>query len=244
MIIPSHIKAVMDESDRLGGPTDAAAACDLVRRWLDGDTRAWHEFSVRNSKLVTSIVKRWLKGGYAGAAGSFEDLWQEGMAGLLHAMGRIDESKLDGNPTSYCYPFILANIRRFSAKELSRGAGKSRLFFEAWANGDPEAAIELYESLVPFSITAHDSKASDHSDDEWSDPAIMFDLMDRIDRAMARMTADGHEDSIAVLGMRYGLWGGTEHTYKQIAMACGVPQRSARTLVDDATKLLAKYLAE
>src|SRR5215207_3697730 len=70
---------------RGGRLLDAAEECDLSRRAHEGDKEARARLIESNLRLVISIAKK-----YRGRGVAFEDLIQEGNAGLIRAVERFD----------------------------------------------------------------------------------------------------------------------------------------------------------
>jgi DNA-directed RNA polymerase sigma subunit (sigma70/sigma32) len=239
VIIPESVIAIMEEADRMGGKPTLDESRALVERYLKGDKRAWEEFSIRNSKMVVACVVKWCRSGAVSTP--FEDLFQAGMTGLLHSMGRIKLEKIPGNPTTYCFSFVYAEIRRSAARDLTNGAAKAHVFLSAWESGDKDFAKELAKSVTPLPLVDSDVNMRDDNDAHY--PTYLFDIMDRMDAAMLQMTEDGNDDMIRVLAMRYGLWGGEAHSYPKIGSVLGVSANAAKDLVEKATLELQRVMS-
>jgi len=80
---------------------------DLIKRSQDGDVSARDRLVESNTRLVWSVVQRFLNRGYEA-----DDLFQIGCIGLLKSIDKFDLS-YDVKFSTYAVPMIIGEIQRF-----------------------------------------------------------------------------------------------------------------------------------
>jgi RNA polymerase sporulation-specific sigma factor len=80
---------------------------DLIKRSQAGDQKARDYLVERNTRLVWSVVQRYLRRGY-----DQDDLYQIGCIGLLKSIDKFDLS-YDVRFSTYAVPMIIGEIQRF-----------------------------------------------------------------------------------------------------------------------------------
>ncbi|MBP2003208.1 RNA polymerase sporulation-specific sigma factor [Halobacillus andaensis] len=80
---------------------------DLIKRSQAGDQEARHFLVEKNTRLVWSVVQRYLRRGY-----DPDDLYQIGCIGLLKSVDKFDLS-FDVKFSTYAVPMIIGEIQRF-----------------------------------------------------------------------------------------------------------------------------------
>ncbi|SFE32335.1 RNA polymerase sporulation sigma factor SigF [Alteribacillus iranensis] len=80
---------------------------DLINKSQKGDKQARDEIVSRNTRLVWSVVQRFINRGYEA-----EDLFQIGVIGLIKSVDKFDLS-YDVKFSTYAVPMIIGEIQRF-----------------------------------------------------------------------------------------------------------------------------------
>ncbi|WP_173916246.1 RNA polymerase sporulation sigma factor SigF [Halobacillus sp. Marseille-Q1614] len=80
---------------------------ELIQRSQSGDQEARHFLVEKNTRLVWSVVQRYLRRGY-----DPDDLYQIGCIGLLKSVDKFDLS-FDVKFSTYAVPMIIGEIQRF-----------------------------------------------------------------------------------------------------------------------------------
>ncbi|MCP3025795.1 RNA polymerase sporulation sigma factor SigF [Halobacillus sp. A5] len=80
---------------------------DLIKRSQEGDQEARHFLVEKNTRLVWSVVQRYLRRGY-----DPDDLYQIGCIGLLKSVDKFDLS-FEVKFSTYAVPMIIGEIQRF-----------------------------------------------------------------------------------------------------------------------------------
>ncbi|MFG6148631.1 RNA polymerase sporulation sigma factor SigF [Halobacillus sp. B23F22_1] len=80
---------------------------ELIKRSQAGDQEARHFLVEKNTRLVWSVVQRYLRRGY-----DPDDLYQIGCIGLLKSVDKFDLS-FDVKFSTYAVPMIIGEIQRF-----------------------------------------------------------------------------------------------------------------------------------
>lgn len=104
---------------------------ELIRQSQDGDQTAREEIVNKNTRLVWSVVQRFINRGYEA-----EDLFQIGVIGLIKSVDKFDLS-YDVKFSTYAVPMIIGEIQRFirddgtvkvsrSLKELNNKVRKAK----------------------------------------------------------------------------------------------------------------------
>jgi len=143
---------------------------ELIKRSQTGDDEARDEIVKKNTRLVWSVVQRFLNRGYEA-----DDLFQIGCIGLIKSIDKFDLS-YDVKFSTYAVPMIIGEIQRFirddgsikvsrSLKELNH---KIRKTMEEMTknNGRTPSILELSEQLnIPKEdiIMALEANQSPHS---------------------------------------------------------------------------------
>jgi RNA polymerase sigma factor (sigma-70 family) len=105
---------------------------DLIRRAQSGDAKARDQLLAENENIVYHILR------YSRDSHVYDDLTQEGLIGLLHAVDSFDLS-YDVQFSTYAGYKILARVQRAKQKEKSHDAGFE---FEEAAYDPPTAPYE------------------------------------------------------------------------------------------------------
>lgn len=184
---------------------------DLIKKSQSGDHKARDFLVEKNTRLVWSVVQRYLRRGY-----DQDDLYQIGCIGLLKSIDKFDLS-YDVRFSTYAVPMIIGEIQRFirddgsvkvsrSLKELNHKvrAKKEELLKE---NGRSPTVNELADALgltteeivqaeevgrSPQSIyeTVYENEGDPitlvdqiaEEDNNWFDHLTLQDVMSRLDK--------------------------------------------------------------
>ncbi|ELK44438.1 RNA polymerase sporulation sigma factor SigF [Halobacillus sp. BAB-2008] len=184
---------------------------DLIKKSHSGDHKARDFLVEKNTRLVWSVVQRYLRRGY-----DQDDLYQIGCIGLLKSIDKFDLS-YDVRFSTYAVPMIIGEIQRFirddgsvkvsrSLKELNHKvrAKKEELLKE---NGRSPTVNELADALgltteeivqaeevgrSPQSIyeTVYENEGDPitlvdqiaEEDNNWFDHLTLQDVMSRLDK--------------------------------------------------------------
>ena len=238
---------------RGGKLLDAAEERDLSRRAHAGDKEARRRLIEANLRLVISIAKK-----YRGRGVMFEDLIQEGNAGLIRAVEKFDPS-MGNRFSTYATWWIrqavtraiadqgrtvrlpahvvdsLFRLRRAEAQlsvELGREATDEELAERL--DVEPEETRRLRRVSQPIGSVNARIGAEDGSE--------MGDLLpdERLENDFARAEAGQWESTLVeavktlpdreakVLELRHGLDGGKTRTLREVSETLGISQERAR----------------
>ena len=238
---------------RVGKLLDADEERELSRRTHEGDKRARRRLIESNLRLVISIAKK-----YRGRGVMFEDLIQEGNAGLIRAVEKFDPA-MGNRFSTYATWWIrqavtraiadqgrtvrlpahvvdsLFRLRRAEAQlsgELGRDATDEELAERL--DVEPEETRRLRRVSQPIgSVNAHVG-AEDGSE--------IGDLLpdERLENDYSRVEAGQWEQTLVeavetlpereakVLELRHGLDGGETRTLREVSETLGISQERAR----------------
>ena len=238
---------------RDGKLLDAAEEKDLSRRAHQGDRRARRKLIESNLRLVISIAKK-----YRGRGVMFEDLIQEGNAGLIRAVEKFDPN-MGNRFSTYATWWIrqaitraiadqartvrlpahvvdaLYRLRRAESQlsvELGRDATDAELAQRLEIQ--PEEAHRLREVSQPIGSTNARIGADDGSEmgdllpDERSGEDYTRVEADQWERSLVEAVRALPEREAKVLELRHGLDGGDIRTLREVSEKLGISQERAR----------------
>ena len=221
----------------------AAEEIELIRR-INADYRmdrkALDKLVLCNLGLIHKIVHRFpLKN----AACTYDDLFQEGVAGLIHGINKFDETR-GYRLSTYCYRWIQAYVSRYYQNHgktiripvhLSDTAQRMRKQEEMLTkelehmptSSECEQHIEGYNDMKVatreiFSLNAMMSEDSELEALAGEDNTDMIDESMDCDLLLDKLKAQVSERDFDILCMRFGLLGHPEHTLSEISDAFGV----------------------
>lgn len=232
---------------------DAAEERDLSRRARQGDKKARRRLIESNLRLVISVAKK-----YRGRGVSFEDLIQEGNAGLIRAVEKFDPT-LGNRFSTYATWWIRQGMTRAIADQartvrlpahvvdslfrlrrtesaLSAELGRDATEEELAARLDikPEEARRLREIGQPIgSINARlgsedGSEIGDLMPDERSGGDYARVDAGPWERTLTEAVRSLPEREAKVLELRHGLDGGEIRTLREVSETLGISQERAR----------------
>ncbi|MGB3683784.1 MAG: sigma-70 family RNA polymerase sigma factor [Rubrobacteraceae bacterium] len=238
---------------RGGRLLNAGEERDLSRRAREGDKKARRRLIESNLRLVISVAKK-----YRGRGVSFEDLIQEGNAGLIRAVEKFDPA-MGNRFSTYATWWIrqgmtraiadqartvrlpahvvdsLFRLRRTEAAlslELGRDASDEEL--SARLEIKPEDARRLREVGQPIgSINARlgvedGSEMGDLLPDERSGEDYARVDAGQWERTLVEAVRTLPEREAKVLELRHGLDGGNIRTLREVSETLGISQERAR----------------
>ena len=247
-VLTQYLSKVRD-----GRLLDAVEERDLSRRARRGDEQARRRLIKSNLRLVISIAKK-----YRGRGVPFEDLIQEGNAGLIRAVEKFDP-EMGNRFSTYATWWIRQAITRAVADqartvrlpahvvdslyrqrraentlslELGRDATDEELA-QRLGKG-PEETRRLREVGQPISsINAHlgDEEGSEMGDllpDERSGEDYARVEIGQWEHALAEAVRSLPEREARVLEMRHGLDGKDTRTLREVSEVLGISQERAR----------------
>lgn len=238
---------------RDGKLLDAAEERDLSRRTHEGDMRARRKLIESNLRLVISIAKK-----YRGRGVMFEDLIQEGNAGLIRAVEKFDPA-MGNRFSTYATWWIrqaitraiadqsrtvrlpahvvdaLFRLRRAESQlsvELGRDATDKELSERLEIK--PEEARRLREVSQPIGSTNARIGAEDGTEmgdllpDERSGEDYARVEAGQWERTLVEAVRTLPEREAKVLELRHGLDGGDIRTLREVSEKLGISQERAR----------------
>jgi RNA polymerase primary sigma factor len=247
-VLTQYLSRVRD-----GRLLDAGEERDLSRRAHGGDREARKRLIESNLRLVISIAKK-----YRGRGVPFEDLIQEGNAGLIKAVEKFDP-EMGNRFSTYATWWIrqavtraiadqartvrlpahvvdsLYRLRRAESSlsiELGRDATEEELARRLEKR--PEEARRLREVGQPISsINARlgDEEGSEVGDllpDERSADDYVRVEVGQWEQTLAEAVRSLPEREAKVLEMRHGLDGGETRTLREVSEVLGISQERAR----------------
>jgi RNA polymerase primary sigma factor len=238
---------------REGRLLDAGEERDLSRRAREGDRMARRRLIESNLRLVISIAKK-----YRGRGVPFEDLIQEGNAGLIKAVGKFDP-EMGNRFSTYATWWIRQAVTRAVADhartvrlpahvvdslyrlrraenslsiELGRDATEEELAERLGTK--PEDARRLREVAQPISsINARmggdeGAEVGDLLPDERSGDDYVRVEVGQWEQTLVEAVRSLPEREARVLEMRHGLDGGSNRTLREVSEVLGISQERAR----------------
>ena len=213
----------------------------LVREYrASGNQRCLDRLVLSNLGLIHKIVHRFpLKN----AGCSYEDLFQEGVAGLIHGIEKYDETR-GYRLSTYVYRWIQAYVSRYYQNHgktirvpvhLADSASKMRKEVEALTkelehmptNSECEQHIVGYEDMLVATREVFSLNAALSEDGELGDIAGYDNTEENDDTMDAEILMDKLRSQVSerdyrILCMRYGMCGYPEHTLSEISDAFGI----------------------
>jgi RNA polymerase primary sigma factor len=238
---------------RGGRLLDADEEKDLARRVHDGDMRARRKLIESNLRLVISIAKK-----YRGRGVLFEDLIQEGNAGLIRAVEKFDP-EMGNRFSTYATWWIRQAVTRAVADhartvrlpahvvdaiyrlrraenalslELGRDATEEELVERLGVK--PEEARRLREVGQPISSinarinTDEGSEMGELLPDERSGDDYTRVEVGQWERALVEAVRSLPEREARIIEMRHGLDGSDTRTLREVSEELGISQERAR----------------
>jgi RNA polymerase primary sigma factor len=238
---------------RGGRLLDAGEEKDLARRARGGDMRARQKLIESNLRLVISIAKK-----YRGRGVPFEDLIQEGNAGLIRAVEKFDP-EMGNRFSTYATWWIRQAVTRAVADnartvrlpahvvdalyrlrraenalslELGRDATEEELVERLGVR--PEDARRLREVSQPISSINAKINADEGSElgellpDEHSGDEYARVEVGQWERALVEAVRSLPEREARIIEMRHGLDGSNTLTLREVSEELGISQERAR----------------
>ena len=238
---------------RGGRLLDAGEEKDLARRARGGDMRARQKLIESNLRLVISIAKK-----YRGRGVLFEDLIQEGNAGLIRAVEKFDP-EMGNRFSTYATWWIRQGVTRAVADhartirlpahvvdaiyrmrraenslsiELGRDANEEELVDRLGVK--PEEARRLREVNQPISSINSRINADEGSElgellpDERSGDDYARVEVGQWERALVEAVRSLPEREARIIEMRHGLDGSDTLTLREVSEELGISQERAR----------------
>jgi RNA polymerase primary sigma factor len=238
---------------RGGKLLDAGEEKDLARRSRGGEMRARQKLIESNLRLVISIAKK-----YRGRGVPFEDLIQEGNAGLIRAVEKFDP-EMGNRFSTYATWWIRQAVTRAVADyartvrlpahvvdaiyrlrraenalsiELGRDATEEELVERLGVK--PEEARRLREVSQPISSinarinTDEGSELGELLPDEHSGDDYTRVEVGQWEMALVEAVRSLPEREARIIEMRHGLDGRDTHTLREVSEALGISQERAR----------------
>jgi RNA polymerase primary sigma factor len=238
---------------RGGRLLDACEEKDLARRAREGDGRARQKLIESNLRLVISIAKK-----YRGRGVLFEDLIQEGNAGLIRAVEKFDP-EMGNRFSTYATWWIRQAVTRAVADhartvrlpahvvdaiyrlrraenalslELGRDATEEELVERLGVK--PEEARRLREVGQPISSinarinTDESSEMGELLPDERSGDDYTRVEVGQWEMALVEAVRSLPEREARIIEMRHGLDGSDTRTLREVSEELGISQERAR----------------
>lgn len=198
--------------------------------------RALDRLVLANTGLVHKLTNKFP---IKTATCSYEDLYQEGIAGLIHGISKFDVTK-GYRLSTYCYNWINAYIRRYfmnhsrsvrvpvhvadaqlsmnkKVEELTQELGHSPSISEISAV-IPEAVSILRKTANNVSLNQNIGDESELNDVIGEDKTEEFEYTVDCDILLSKLSSVVSPRDITILQMRYGLNGYNESTLEEIAV--------------------------
>ena len=208
---------------------------ELIREYKEtGSKRVLDKIVLANTGLVHKLVGKFpLKNASVG----YEDLFQEGIGGLLHGIKKFDETK-GYRLGTYCYNWIRAYIQRYyqnhgqsvrvpihvtdasqslkkQVEALTSSLGRTPLMEEIVnINPDAERIMERVRSNESLNSTVGDD--AELEDLQGEDRTEEFDTQVDCDIILTKLQSMVSPRDYKILTMRYGLCGEEELTLDEV----------------------------
>lgn len=225
----------------LAQPWTGDATEPELARIVEEGRAAWQEFLTANLRLAALLARQAARRTGMG----FDDLFQEACVALGHAVQRYDHTR--GRFSTYALPVISQHLTRVTsslagllglptgravalrraqglAEQLGQELGRTAELAEISAalGRDPAWTARLLSHRPPLSLdlVAGAVVAVGPALDGSEDQAVFTRLLPELER----LPGDQRE----VLGLRFGFADGRCHSYREIALRCGMSPSSVR----------------
>lgn len=240
---------------------DAATEIELVRAAHGGDKRALDKLVLANTGLVHKIVHKFpMKNASVG----YDDLYQEGIAGLIHGIRKF-ESDRGYRLSTYCYRWIQAYVMRYyqnhgrsirlpvhmatkqwsfhkQVEQLTQELGRTPTAEEINALGDN---VELIQSSLMnvASLNALINESDEMECLQGEDKTEEHDYEMECDLLLTKLREEVSPRDYDILVCRYGLEGKPPHTLSELADKHGVTRARVHQVNHDLLRLMRKMVA-
>jgi RNA polymerase primary sigma factor len=201
---------------------------------------AMNRLVTQNQGLVHKIVNKFP---IKNASCTYDDLFQEGVLGLIHGIQKFDTTR-GYRLSTYCYNWILAYVRRYyqnhgrtvrvpvhmSDKQLQLNKQIQALTTELgrFPTAEEVQAINSDAShiqnvmMTNVSLNTHIDEDSELECLIGEDKSEEFDSVVDADILLAQLKQDVSPRDYRMLQLRYGLDGGIPHTLEECAQSVGL----------------------
>jgi RNA polymerase primary sigma factor len=212
----------------------------IAQENLRGSQRAMNKLVEYNQGLVHKIVNRFP---IKNASCTYDDLFQEGVLGLIHGITKFDVTR-GYRLSTYCYNWIQAYVRRYyqnhgrtvrvpvhmSDKQLQLNKQIEGLTSDLGRSPTPEEIAELNPDaphiinvmMSNVSLNTHIDEDSELEALVGEDPSTTMDSIVDADILLSQLKEDVSPRDYKLLIQRYGLDGGVPHTLEECAVNAGL----------------------
>ena len=242
----------MSKTDRLTHVEEI----ELIREYRNtGDKKVLDRIVLANTGLVHKLVNKFpLKN----ASVAYDDLFQEGIAGLIHGIRKFDTTK-GYRLSTYCYNWIRAYIQRYyqnhcqavrvpvhisdAAQTLRKQVelltvelGRTPTMDEISAvNGDASKILDNVKNNVSLNTSVGENVELEELQGE--DKTEEFEVKVDVDILLAKLQSMVSERDFVILQMRYGLNGYDEMTLDEVGKQFSITRARTHQIQSKMLKL-------